>query len=134
MPTDQTKDFVIVEISKDEYRVRNLVFGTALNVKILDVVSSKEHQITIRFLDDIPTLAPQEIRQVTPIPFQGEEPANEEVLLKKLSPSHIQFWGEGKYLEIKVEFQNVEMKKMSVTQRVAPGILHVVKTSLHVAT
>lgn len=79
-------------------------------------------------------LPPRRFAKLHQIPFQGEEPANEEVLLKKLSPSHIQFWGEGKYLEIKVEFQNVEMKKMSVTQRVAPGILHVVKTSLHVAT
>lgn len=108
----QLRPFVVVELKKKQFEVTNLGVGVALNVKINEVIIDKEFEITVRFPESIAVLRPGETQPMQP------ESSNGEFFLAHLDKKYA-----NREIEVKIEFQNVEMKPYSVSERVVPGQL-----------
>ena len=123
----QIRPFVVVERHGKQFTVRNLGLGTALNVKVRNVVINAMENIAISFPDQITTLAPGEVRAISATSFHGDAPRGD------FFTAHLDPKFANRELEITVDFQNVEMKPLSVALKVGPGKLQIVHTWRDVA-
>ncbi len=113
----QLRPFVVLELKKKQFEVANLGVGVALNVKINEVTIDKEFEITVRFPEGIALLRPGETQPVEAESFKKGKSAGDFYL------AHLDKEYANREIEVRVEFQNVEMKTYSVSERVVPGQL-----------
>lgn len=92
--------------------------GVALNVKIDEVIVDKEFEITIRFSESIAVLRSGESQPIQAESFKKGKSAGDFFL------AHLNKKYANREIDVRVDFQNVEMKSYSVYERVAPGKLH----------
>lgn len=113
----QLRPFVVVELKKKQFEVTNLGVGVAINVKINDFVIDREFEITVRFPESIAVLRPGETQPMQAESFKKGISASE-FFLAHLDKEYV-----NREIEVKIEFQNVEMKPYSVSEYVVPGRL-----------
>ncbi len=119
----QIRPFVVVERESGHFRVRNLGHAPALNVKVGDVVINRDERILVSFPDLIPTLAPGEVRAISVESSHAGVPAKD-FFVAHLNPDYA-----NRDLEIRVDYQNIEMKDLFVLEVVGPGKLEILRVS-----
>jgi len=115
----QLRPFVVVEPQKNNFVVSNVGSGVALNVRINEIIIDKEFEISVRFPDSIPVLRSGEGLPIHAESFKQGKPAGD-FFLAHLDPKYA-----NREIEVRVEFQNVEMKPYSVSERVLPARLQI---------
>ena len=111
----QLRPFVVIERLEDEFQLRNLGLGPALNIKVGDVIVDAQEQIVVRFPEVIPILPRGEVKAVEAASFHRNVPAGL-FFAAHLDPEYAVL-----DLQIDVTFHNVEMKSYKVSERVRPG-------------
>lgn len=114
----QLRPFVVLELKKKQFEVTNLGGGVALNVRIDEVVVDKAFQITIRFPESIAVLRPGETQAVRAESFKEGQSTDDFFL------AHLDTQYANRELDVKIQFQNVEMQSYSISERVGPGQLY----------
>ena len=116
----ELRPFVVLEIKKKQFEVTNLGAGVALNVKINEVTIDKELEVTIKFSEEgIAILRHRETQPIQAESFKKGISAGDSFL------AHLDKECANREIKVKIEFQNVEMKSYSVSERVVPGQLQI---------
>jgi hypothetical protein len=115
----QLRPFVVIEPVEHGFRLKNLGPGTALNVKAEDVVISAEDQIRLHFPERIPVLPCGEVRNIAAQSFHGDVNAGD------FFAAHLDPQWAALELDIRVTFQDTEMRSFSVSEKVRPGTLEI---------
>jgi hypothetical protein len=114
----QLRPFVVLELKKKQIEITNIGVGVALNVKIKEVTIDKEHDIIVRFpAEGIAVLRSGETQPVQAESFKKGTSVGDFFL------AHLNNEYANQEIELKIEFQNIEMKSYSVSERVVPGQL-----------
>ena len=113
----QLRPFVALNFKEKQFELTNLGVGVALNVKINDVTIDKDLEVTVRFPERIAMLRPGETQQVQAESFKKGKSAGDFFL------AHLDKEYANREIEVKIDFQNVEMKSYSVSEQVVPGQL-----------
>ncbi len=115
----QLRPFVVLELQEKKFLVTNVGVGVAINVKINEITIDKEFEITVMFPESIAILRPGEAQSVQAESFKKGKSAGDFYL------AHLNKEYANREIDVRVEFQNVEMKPYSVSERVMPGHLRI---------
>jgi len=116
---NQVRPFVVLEDIGNQFQIRNLGPGTALNIRVSDVEIDIQNQIFVRFPEIITVLPPWEIKQIKATSFHGNIETGDS-FTSHLDPKYANL-----DLQVDVNFCNVEMKKYRISERVRPGNLEI---------
>ncbi len=115
----QLRPFVVLELQEKKFLVTNVGMGVAVNVRINKITIDKEFEITAMFPESIAVLRPGDARSVQAESFKKGKSAGDFFL------THLNEKYANREIDVRVEFQNVEMKPYSVSERVMPGHLQI---------
>jgi hypothetical protein len=115
----QLRPFVVFELKDNAFVVTNVGPGAAVNVRISEVTVDEELEIVIRFSKNISILRSSETLAIEGESFRSGKSAGDFFL------AHLDIKYANREFDVKIEFQNVEMKPYSVLERVMPGDLRI---------
>lgn len=115
----QLRPFVVLELKDKKFLVTNVGSGVAVNVRVNEVTVDEEFKITVRFSRSLSILRPGEASIIEGESFKDGESAGDFFL------AHLDTEYANREIDVRVEFQNVEMKPYSVSERVMPGNLQI---------
>ena len=116
----QIRPFVFLRPAEGKgFVVENVGVGTALNVRVRDVVVDTEYDVQIRFPDAIALLRSGETVPVRAETFREGRPAGD------LFAAHIDPRYANRTLLLTIEYQNVELKPYVVVQKTEPATMRI---------
>jgi hypothetical protein len=113
----QLRPYVVLEAAPGALSVANVGNGVALHVRLAPVIVSRELSVEIRFPQSIAILRPGQSVPLVARSYKKGVDAGD-FFNAHLDPQYATL-----ELEVKVTFDNVELKAYSTTQRVTPGNL-----------
>lgn len=111
----QIRPYVVLQPLAGSFQLTNFGNGVALHIRVDPVVVSKEHEIEIRFPKAIPVLRKGESATLEARSYKKGKDAGD-FFNAHLDPEHA-----NQETDVKVRFDDVELKTYSTTQRVSPG-------------
>jgi hypothetical protein len=109
------RPFVVITRVVQGFRLRNLGPGTALNVRVGDVVVDEQEQLVIHFPAVVSLLPAGEERDITAESFHKDKNAGD-FFAAHLDPKYAVM-----ELQVDVTYDNIEMKNYCVSEKVEPG-------------
>jgi hypothetical protein len=120
----QLRPLVLLEPKNDGgFYAHNVGYGPALNVSFDDVTIDEAHEIVARFRETIYMIEAGKAANVSAETLKRGKPAGDFFL------AHLDPQCANRDLQLRVRFQNAEMRPYSVTELVRPQALAVVKVS-----
>ena len=113
----QIRPYVVLQHAPGTLMVTNFGNGVALHIRVDTVIVSKEFNIEIRFPKAVPVLRRGESATLEARSYKGGKDAGD-FFTAHLDPEHA-----AHELEVKLRFDDVELKSYSTTQRVSPGTI-----------
>lgn len=115
----QLRPFIVFQRSDQHYEIVNVGHGTALNINIETLVVSSEFELEIRFPHAVAYLKPNaSVEFKTESYLKGNR--SDENWLASIDPKYVK-----RNLDIKIHFSNIEGRKYSLVQTVAPGTVEI---------
>jgi len=111
----QLRPFVLLVPEQEQFQLRNIGNGTALNVSIQDVQICKDPDVRIHFPDHVPFLNKDEAIVVTAEGYKEGKPAGD------FFNAHLYSDYSNRTLGLIIEFQNVDSQTYIVEETVSPG-------------
>ena len=115
----QLRPFVVLEPQARDFSISNAGHGTAVNIRISDVIIDESLGISVRFPTSVPMLRAGAVLTIRAESLKNGKPAGD-FFLAHLDPKYASL-----ELKVVVEFQNIEMKMYAVTQTIRPGDLRI---------